>query len=590
MKSLVERYEKLEKLEDSDIFPIMHITKAMKKGDIELTLNGEGVCIRAKTLGEAKDMIIPATLDSGSRSGSAIFPHALFDDMSYLALNDKKREMYLKQLNEWRGENKKLNSIYSYVQENRFVEDMEKFGITHTDKTFIKFKVEIKGDLEADLSKDPIVINHWIDYYSNLELFKKEDLDYITGKRSKVSAKHPKGTNKNTNSAVLVVSDEKNIRRNSIGFNSSQKAHAMLRYLVANYGFKCDTGVIVTYSLGEDINLPKWYSSSDGIIEGVEDDFGDIATHEESIETILDKNYAKAMRNALLGLGKSENLKKHTNRIAIIALDAATTGRLSVTYYQELDAHEFHEKIVNWHEKCNWHMERWMGDKKNRTKVEYISSPKIDDIIKVAFGDTKGDSYTKIQKRAREQILHSMFSGKPIDKGYVTSALRRVNSPFSFEEWEYRSYVNIACALLKMYYSNKGDEISVKLEEDRTDRSYLYGRLLAYAEKIESWARSKRGEKNYVTNSLRYRSRFSQKPFSTWQLIDSQLNPYREILKGMVYQNQIDEIKALFESLEEFENNIPLDGKYLMGYSLQRLELNPRKELEENIEEEINDE
>jgi hypothetical protein len=43
---------------------------------------------------------------------------------------------------------------------------------------------------------------------------------------------------------------------------------------------------------------------------------------------------------------------------------------------------------------------------------------------------------------------------------------------------------------------------------------------------------------------------------------------------GGWYQTQIDEITSKFVSIDELESDKPLSAKYLLGYSLQRIELN----------------
>jgi len=631
MKNLVETYEKLNDLGNEELIPLSH---SLKKMDVKIILNESGIFLRLEKL-NAK-IIIPVTEKSASRS-SGISPHPLHENTKYLfssqeifevltddypELTDEQREMvsqdngfddYKKLFCEWNDGNAKLDAVYNYINSGKLRSDLTTYevqgvkvlkdksgkiktkakGKPEVEYLNIAFSVEIKGDLYPDLWKDKVIQNLWNGYYTSS--IDTENLCYITGEVTNITNNHPKGINADSFGAKLIsANDNENFtfrgrfseanQANSIGYDSSRKAHAMLTYLVFNYGFKCDTGVIVTYSLGEDKNLLKWHGSTDELIDELDDlDEKEIDT----AETILDRNYAKRMRNTFLGFGKAEKLKKHENRIAIIALDAATTGRLSVTYYQELEAHEFHEKIVEWHENCHWHMEKWVGDKKNRKKIHYISAPKVDDMIWLIYGvnnqfeDEKSKSYQKIQKQAREQMLYIMFSGKKINRNYIASSLRRTSNPFSFQnkngsfsESNYINAVNVTCALMKMHYHQEGVEFSMELDKNETDRSYLYGRLLAYAEQIETWARNQRDETGYITNSLRYRSRFSQKPFSTWMLLDSQLNPYREILKGMVYERQMGEILSLF-SEGDYESDKPLDGKYLMGYSLQRLEFRP---------------
>lgn len=153
--------------------------------------------------------------------------------------------------------------------------------------------------------------------------------------------------------------------------------------------------------------------------------------------------------------------------------------------------------------------------------------------------------------------------------------------PFSYNNkdggWDKAAWmdaINTACAIAKKYCTDNKEVILLELENKRTDRDYLYGRLLAIADRIEGHARilqiGKDDTDKRATNAVRYMSAFSAKPFRTWTLIYKQLNPYINKLDGAnYYQHQIDEIMSLFNS-GEFESDKPLNGKYLLGYSLQR--------------------
>jgi len=63
------------------------------------------------------------------------------------------------------------------------------------------------------------------------------------------------------------------------------------------------------------------------------------------------------------------------------------------------------------------------------------------------------------------------------------------------EKWEFNRTLGVACALTRKYYNDKMNDRrsleeyeevwSVELDPMKTDRSYLFGRLLAYARKVE---------------------------------------------------------------------------------------------------------
>ena len=114
------------------------------------------------------------------------------------------------------------------------------------------------------------------------------------------------------------------------------------------------------------------------------------------------------------------------------------------------------------------------------------------------------------------------------------------------------------------------------IDENCSDRSYLFGRILACADQLEQYAvYNTAGEKgNRPTNALRYEVAFTQHPAKTLALLRKQLEPYLERLirsEKSTFVNElmlqlIDRIPA-----EQF-NNQSLTELYLLGYASQREE------------------
>ena len=90
------------------------------------------------------------------------------------------------------------------------------------------------------------------------------------------------------------------------------------------------------------------------------------------------------------------------------------------------------------------------------------------------------------------------------------------------------------------------------VEEDRTTRDYLYGRLLAIAERIEEVALSVGGE-NRPTTAARLMQRYADRPFSTWRNIELGLQPYMQRLQssraGFLAnrKKELDNVMSLFQ-------------------------------------------
>ena len=119
------------------------------------------------------------------------------------------------------------------------------------------------------------------------------------------------------------------------------------------------------------------------------------------------------------------------------------------------------------------------------------------------------------------------------------------------------------------------------LEEERTSRDYLYGRLLAVAEKIESMALYFAKEKREPT-AARLMQRFADRPYSTWRTIETSLSPYKARINAKMpgllagYMGLLDIICCQFLP-GEFNSDDRLSGEFLLAYHCQRKWLNEHK-------------
>jgi len=561
--------------------------------DICVTIDGEGNFRHAD---ESKlNIIIPCTEDSSSRAGKVEYPHPLHEQIGYLALDKKKRAAYLSQLEKWRPYHEKVEAVYRYISGGSLINDLQSSGVKTDDpKLFIRFSVETSlDDFDSNLWKDDAVAMAWQSYCDQTEPEDKA-LCYATGGYALTRTKHPKGINPSVNSAKLISCNDstnytfrgrfaKPEQANAISALASHQAHAVLRYLIATQGHKCDSQAIVAWAIDDGSAAPNLLSDSLGLYLVAEQT--DLEKVIQAQADVVDIDFAKKLRNAISGMGDAAKLRGGNRHIAVIAVDAATTGRMAITFYKDLLENEYIDRVAAWHETCCW----WFRGK----GVDYISAPSSDRIIAAVYGEPKGENYDKIKKQSRERLLHCILNGERVDTGWLTAAVARVSNPFSYSKqdggWDmYRwgTAVSVTCAVARKHYTDRKEKISLVLDKTCNDRSYLYGRLLALAEKVESHARYLQTGGNDTdkrpTNALRYMTAFAAKPFRTWALIYNQLGPYLQRLDGGEwYRQQIDEIMATFQE-GEYECEKSLDGKYLMGYSLQRRALNNKNDREEN--------
>ena len=121
------------------------------------------------------------------------------------------------------------------------------------------------------------------------------------------------------------------------------------------------------------------------------------------------------------------------------------------------------------------------------------------------------------------------------------------------------------------------------VEEGNKDRGYLYGRLLAVADRVEyrTYDRDKDGAR--VTNAKRYMSVFSKRPYDTWRNIEEKIQPYMQklsVAERNYYTKELNKIMGMLSS-EVFTKNTPLDGLYLLGFHHESYDLkNPNMAVE----------
>ena len=125
----------------------------------------------------------------------------------------------------------------------------------------------------------------------------------------------------------------------------------------------------------------------------------------------------------------------------------------------------------------------------------------------------------------------------------------------------------------------------MSLNKDSLDRSYLFGRLLAIAERLEEQVYFKDGVPGRETNARKFWSTYVRKPAKTWAVIYDKLLPYMNRLPGgsrNFYSLLFEEILGKLEDTKSFDNE-PLKENYLLGYYSQYAALRAgKKEDEEN--------
>jgi CRISPR-associated protein Csd1 len=132
--------------------------------------------------------------------------------------------------------------------------------------------------------------------------------------------------------------------------------------------------------------------------------------------------------------------------------------------------------------------------------------------------------------------------------------------------------------MLRRQIIEKKGECTMALDTERRSRSYLYGRLLAVADRAESSTYDKDSAR--TTNARRFFEAFSNHPYTTWAVIFKNLRPYLDHMNEgsrIYYERLINEITELFDR-ESFSDNSPLTPEFLHAYSCQTNALFAKKD------------
>ncbi len=606
--------------EDGDehvpLLPICHTTQ---KAQIEITLDENSNFRRARVVAKSEARtIIPCTEKSAGRtSGEAA--HPLCDKLQYIAADYKKYggekdhyfESYKIQLKSWVDNDapNKIKAIYKYIEKGNVIKDLVENHILFVNKegklylqrpsenrnnnetdvfdllpgrinqksgkieswqadAFVRWRVEGKGI--AEVWKDSELIQAWINYYSSTK--KEKSLCYVTGNESFTADQHPAKIRNDGDKAKLISSnDQSNFTYRgrfinpqecaTVGFDTTQKAHAALRWLMSRQGY-----------VSGDLAVVAWATSGAKVPQPTQDTFeafySDLVTEQDHL--------ADTAQEVGIGLKKKiagyRSELGNRNDVVVMAVDSASPGRLSIVYYRILNGSEFLDRIENWHKTCFWrhsyHTIELQDDngKKKRRIISFEGAPAPADIVEAAYGSRMDD---KLKKATIKRLLPCIVDNQPIPRDLVESIVRRASNRIGLNNFDWSKVFTIACALYKKYKEGKED-FEMSLDETRKTRDYLYGRLLAIADVMEERTLSD-AEKKRPTNATRYMQLFSQRPFSTWKQIHELLTPYfiRQGDSASYYKRLISQVEDLF-SPEDFISNKPLTGEYLLGFYCQR--------------------
>lgn len=598
------------------LLPLFHSTQ---NAQIEVNVSTEGEFAFATIIDKANQVtMIPVTEDSAARS-SGVEPHPLFDKLIYTAgdfvkyANKIKNNTpnyhieYMNKLRQWvesEYTDDKLKTVYKYLSKGTLATDLinnellildgEKFdtkckinNIPQED-VFIRFSVvNFETGEKVNLWENKGISDKYISYCSNSN--SESELCYATGEKVPVTYKHMAGIRYPGDKSKLISSNDKTgftyrglfstkEEAYAVGRIVSQKAHLALKWLSQSCGTTFGTAKYIIWqkSLEEVIDCFGTVKSENTKLENT-----DIKTDSDGVSYAKTlSSYKQILRYVMKGYRQNLNFNSD---IIIMVLDAATQGRMSINMYQELKSSEFYDNVNRWFSQTVWHWCYFDGQKK---LVHCVQTPSLYNIIKYACGVEKdsliGQPTVEVDEKVLQRFVQAIFPcialGKPLPANVLKQIFTRASNPqFYSNKNNWDRVVDVCCALYRKYYiDKKGVELNMKLDRDCDDRSYLYGRLAAVAEKIETDTYD--SDEKRAPNALRYMNVLMISPFKTWRHIEMKISPYMTKLASKKYGSytyygkELQEIYVNFKK-GEFELVKPLDAMFFMGYYGEKDEL-----------------
>lgn len=458
----------------------------------------------------------------------------------------------------------------------------------------ICWQVEREGDLHSETWTDASLQESWV-RFDGAE-GGTDGLCFVTGREQALATNHPAKLRHTGDKAKLISSNDmsgftfrgrftdskksienKGNQSAGVSFEVTQKAHNALRWLLEKQSFRNGEQVYVAWAISGE-SIPDPLKSTFALFEQpvIFQETAEGATVEEVDHGIdLGASFAHKFNKYLAGY---QARLEPNEQIVVMGLDSATPGRMGLIYYRELLASEFLQRVESWHADFSW-SQNYGKDSR------FVGAPSPKDIAWAAYctklGGGKADVDDKLRKATIERLLACIVDGVPAPKSLVLSSVRRVSNRIGLDRWEWEKCLGIACSLYKG--ANRERRYEMALEEDRITRDYLYGRLLAVAERLESMALFLAQEKRNTT-AARLMQRFSDRPFSTWKTIEDSLVPYKARIQSKAsgllegYKELLDHIHDLFEG-DGYVSDKRLTGEYLLGYHCQRKWLRDRRRI-----------
>ena len=609
--SLLKAYEKAEEIGLVDqqdghnpvLLPLYHTSlKSNGKNIIAVKLDQDGSFYKAEVMADNQTIVFPVTANSVARSGSNPAPHPLVDKFSYYVseANQTQYDDFHKQLANWidycdEGEVKGfLTKIQRFILQTDFLSSIlqslygdyyqrEGLKITYSDSDGKNKTV----DLSAYFLEFSIVQFHGFKDES-VTSYKELHQSYISFVRANqdnlgicnISGRTEQITNKHRglmgNAKIISVSNKGEAYKGrfkeredvfSVGYETSEKIHLMIKYLLENK------------------NSSTWLESSQYLINWFSDDlanesqldivkpefnelFEDSEDERDSLVFIKPNKENKKIGSSFI---KGQKLFSNDAMYNIAILNKTSNGRIALKYFRQVQVSQLLKNLETWQENYSWEAKTKSGNYKLRT-------PTFNEIINAAYGidrerylELDNDSFKSDQY---QQLVTALIDGRLIPNTIVKKLEDNIKQRQKYSKHWYQVQ-QVSLAVLQKQY---GREFTPMLDHQETDRSYLFGRLLAIYELFETQRYALDGSsQERITNAERYWNAYTGQPAKMMNHLENKIKPYEEVLKlnrpGIWHKLERERkeiIQLLTPLYAKKEFTQPLDYKFIFGYYAEK--------------------
>lgn len=584
--------------------PIGHLTT---NSSIEIAVDTKGNLVYAKAVSkEEPKIVIPVSPGSAKRTSDTA-AHGLSEQIGYLSgVDEEKYDCYVQQLTSWSArypENQTLKAVLAYVKKKTILQDLldvslislndspeallhqgqeitankllkkKEYPKTPADKELVRWVLCTESGELKPCWLDQELFRIWTEYVTST--IKEKAVCMVTGELLPVAEKHMKGVVPFYGNAKLISSGDKGgftfrgifteaSQAVTVSYEVSQKAHNALRWLVENNGTRVSAGGR-TFLCWNPNNAQFYDMSNPSTLDEEEAQF-------EPIE------YKKAVYNKIMS--RKQELFEDSDGIMIAMFDAATTGRLAVTYYSELSGSDFVKRMYAWDSSCCWFNGKFG-----------IQSPNLKRLIHNAYGTqrtsngrTRMEAPDEVMKMQLQRLIDCRLGYAEIPRDLLQSLVNRACCPQNYDEGVWMNMVFCACSVISADIFKKTGENAMSMELNTPDRSFQFGRLLAVMDRVErDWAKKSGVYRD--TNAIKSMTTFRKHPLDGFERISKWLETaYLPRTPGWAVKRYRMLVAEIMEILSEYtpeELNKPLGNTFLLGYNLQQnafFKKNPDKE------------